>query len=155
LAVVAAHLVETETSYHALEAAHHLVLYQAEPGDSSWTRMCMRRADRILLVADAEQTPGERIPVLDAAQRLHWRSLDMVLLQSDGRTMPAPGSAWLEKCPVGFHCHVRPGNDGDMKRLARAITGRAVGVVLSGGGARAYGHIGVVKALHEAGIAID
>jgi NTE family protein len=155
LAVVAAHLVETETSYHALEAAHHLVLYQAEPGDSSWTRMCMRRADRILLVADAEQTPGERIPALDAAQRLHWRSLDMVLLQSDGRTMPAPGSAWLEKCPVGFHCHVRPGNDGDMKRLARAITGRAVGVVLSGGGARAYGHIGVVKALHEAGIAVD
>src|SRR6185437_11541186 len=80
---------------------------------------------------------------------------DMVLLQSDGRIMPAPGAAWLEKCPVGFHCHVRLGNNGDMKRLARAMTGRAVGVVLSGGGARGYGHIGVIKALHEAGIAID
>jgi len=155
IAVVSDHLVGTETSYHALEAARHLVLYQAEAADSSWTRLCMRRADRILLVADAEQPAVERIPALDAAQRLHWRSLDMVLLQSDGRIMPAPGAAWLEKCPVGFHCHVRLGNNGDMKRLARAMTGRAVGVVLSGGGARGYGHIGVIKALHEAGIAID
>ena len=39
--------------------------------------------------------------------------------------------------------------------MARVITGTAVGVVMSGGGARAYSHIGALRALHEAGVPID
>ena len=35
------------------------------------------------------------------------------------------------------------------------VTGSAVGVVMSGGGARAYAHIGALKALREAGVPID
>jgi NTE family protein len=43
----------------------------------------------------------------------------------------------------------------DCARLARLIAGQAVGLVLSGGGARAYAHIGVVRALREAGVPLD
>jgi NTE family protein len=39
--------------------------------------------------------------------------------------------------------------------LARRIAGRAVGVVLSGGGARAFAHLGVLEVLEEAGLTID
>jgi len=35
------------------------------------------------------------------------------------------------------------------------LTGNAIGLVLSGGGARGFAHIGVIKALREAGITID
>ena len=42
-----------------------------------------------------------------------------------------------------------------MARLARLLTGRATGVVLSGGGARGFAHIGALRALHEAGVPID
>jgi NTE family protein len=35
------------------------------------------------------------------------------------------------------------------------LTGRAVGLVLSGGGARGFAHLGVVKALREHGVPID
>jgi predicted acylesterase/phospholipase RssA len=40
-------------------------------------------------------------------------------------------------------------------RLARLLTGRGIGLTLSGGGARGLAHIGVVKALRQANIAID
>eukprot|EP00658_Telonema_sp_P-2_P066367 TRINITY_DN55407_c0_g1_i2.p1 TRINITY_DN55407_c0_g1~~TRINITY_DN55407_c0_g1_i2.p1 ORF type:complete len:353 (-),score=70.09 TRINITY_DN55407_c0_g1_i2:117-1175(-) len=42
-----------------------------------------------------------------------------------------------------------------MKRLARRITGCAVGLVLGGGGARGLAHVGVIAALEEQGISVD
>jgi NTE family protein len=41
------------------------------------------------------------------------------------------------------------------ERLARAVAGCSVGVVMSGGGARAYAHIGAVKAMRERRVPID
>ena len=53
------------------------------------------------------------------------------------------------------HHHVRAGNTNDIARLARFISGRAVGLVLAGGGARGFAHIGILKALQEAGVPFD
>ncbi|POG79053.1 hypothetical protein GLOIN_2v1532151 [Rhizophagus irregularis DAOM 181602=DAOM 197198] len=47
------------------------------------------------------------------------------------------------------------GNRSDFARLARRLVGKSVGLVLGGGGARGISHIGVIKALEEAGIPID
>ncbi|KAL3481429.1 lysophospholipase nte1 [Aspergillus californicus] len=44
---------------------------------------------------------------------------------------------------------------GDFHRLARRLCGRAVGLVLGGGGARGIAHVGIIKALEEAGIPVD
>ncbi|CAF9925530.1 MAG: phosphatidylcholine and lysophosphatidylcholine phospholipase [Gomphillus americanus] len=44
---------------------------------------------------------------------------------------------------------------GDFHRLARRLCGKSVGLVLGGGGARGMSHIGVIRALEEAGIPID
>ncbi|KAL2832578.1 hypothetical protein BDW59DRAFT_139444 [Aspergillus cavernicola] len=44
---------------------------------------------------------------------------------------------------------------GDFHRLARRLCGRAVGLVLGGGGARGIAHVGVIKSLEEAGIPVD
>jgi NTE family protein len=43
----------------------------------------------------------------------------------------------------------------DALRLARTMAGRSVGLVLSGGGARAYSHIGVIRAIRERGVPLD
>ncbi|KAK9361485.1 hypothetical protein V1504DRAFT_451696 [Lipomyces starkeyi] len=43
----------------------------------------------------------------------------------------------------------------DFARLARLLSGKAVGLVLGGGGARGLSHLGVIRALEEAGIPID
>lgn len=44
---------------------------------------------------------------------------------------------------------------GDFHRLARRLCGKSVGLVLGGGGARGIAHIGIIRALQEAGIPID
>ena len=44
---------------------------------------------------------------------------------------------------------------GDFHRLARRLSGKSVGLVLGGGGARGISEIGVIHALEEAGIPID
>lgn len=43
----------------------------------------------------------------------------------------------------------------DFSRLARWLTGNSVGLVLGGGGARGAAHVGMLKAIQEAGIPID
>jgi NTE family protein len=149
-------IVETEPSFAALEAAHSLVIYQGEALDSNWTQLCLRRADRILLVGDPTQPPPhDPLPFLDASRHPQWRALDLVLLQPAKRVSPIAAAPWLTAYPVGFHCHISMENEPDLARLTRYITGRAVGLVLSGGGARAYGHIGVIRALREARIPLD
>jgi lysophospholipid hydrolase len=44
---------------------------------------------------------------------------------------------------------------GDFHRLARRLCGKSVGLVLGGGGARGCAHVGVIRALEEAGLPID
>uniref|UniRef100_F1KRB4 NTE family protein n=2 Tax=Ascaris TaxID=6251 RepID=F1KRB4_ASCSU len=46
-------------------------------------------------------------------------------------------------------------NNSDFARLARILTGNAVGVVLGGGGARGASHVGILRAIREHGIPID
>lgn len=43
----------------------------------------------------------------------------------------------------------------DMARLARWMAGKAVGLVLSGGGSRGLAHLGVLHALDTAGVPVD
>lgn len=48
-----------------------------------------------------------------------------------------------------------PNMHSDFSRLARWLTGNSIGLVLGGGGARGAAHIGMLKAIQEAGIPID
>ncbi|GMR44302.1 hypothetical protein PMAYCL1PPCAC_14497 [Pristionchus mayeri] len=43
----------------------------------------------------------------------------------------------------------------DFARLARILTGNAIGLVLGGGGARGAAHVGVIRSLREAGVPVD
>ncbi|KAI1468808.1 lysophospholipase NTE1 [Daldinia caldariorum] len=44
---------------------------------------------------------------------------------------------------------------GDFQRLARRLCGKSIGLVLGGGGARGIAHVGIIKAMEEAGIPVD
>ncbi|RMZ84128.1 hypothetical protein DV738_g687, partial [Chaetothyriales sp. CBS 135597] len=44
---------------------------------------------------------------------------------------------------------------GDFHRLARRLCGKSVGLVLGGGGARGIAHVGIIRAMEEAGIPVD
>jgi NTE family protein len=142
----------------AREVDHRFVVYQAEDGATAWTRRCMRQADRVLLVARADEDPGPG-PVEQALAKVDDRATDahevLVLVYPDGGTRPSGTRKWLDVRQVREHVHLRWDGEGDFQRLGRMLAGRAVGVVLGGGGARGFAHIGVLRALAEAGVPID
>lgn len=145
---------KTSTWFSALEASVRYVLYVGDAGEEDWHVMCVRQADCLLLLADASQ-PASCWPEkasINAESALH-RPRHLLLQHRSGSIEPGAASRWLEKLPGVAHHHVR--NAADIERIARLLIGRSVGLVLSGGGARGFAHIGVVRALREAGIRID
>ena len=142
----------------AREVDHRFVVYQAEDGASAWTRRCMRQADRILLVARADEDPGPG-PVEAALAQMEDRATDahemLVIVHPDGSGRPSGTRKWLAGRQVREHVHLRWDGPADFARLGRMLAGRAVGIVLGGGGARGFAHIGVLRALAEAGVPID
>jgi NTE family protein len=143
-----------EEDYDTIELAHDVTLYCGDGTASNWSLLCLRRADLVLFIADGTASP--RPPALArwlVAQP--WRRVGLILMQDAERRLPPPAASWLDAIPVQFHRHIRRGSGADLARLVRDLTDRGVGLVLSGGGARAYGHLGVIAALREYGIPFD
>lgn len=137
------------------ELNHQHLVYEADASWSPWTERCLRQADTILLVgqADDDPAPGE---IEAAMQRVNGRArTELVLLQPEARQRPIGTARWLDARQVTTHHHVRLQHDGDIQRLARRVSGRATGLVLSGGGARGFAHVGALKAFAERSVLID
>ncbi len=131
------------------EAAHDQVLLVADLTHTTtpWGEFCLQQADRILVMAAGELPPG-----LDARPELQGCDL----IGYDISTGSGVLDSWVAALePIESHV-LRTGSlDIDLARLARRLSGRSVGIVLSGGGARAFSHIGVLEELTAAGVIID
>lgn len=101
----------------------------------------------------------------------------MIFLHDEDTRYPTGTAEWLkDRFWVNSHYHVKcprrmfskktkysklviqgppPDINSDFSRLARVVTGQTVGLVLGGGGARGCSHVGIIRALLEAGIPID
>ena len=121
------------------------ILPDASPADGTEVR-CLHTELAAVLPFDVETVQSGAV---------FHRRRELVLLH-EGHD-PAPGSTTplLAGGLYGHHHHVRLDIHADIDRLARLLTGHAVGVVMAGGGARAFTHIGVVKALRQSGVPID
>ena len=141
------------------ESEHQFVLLVADAGPTGWSRRCLRQCDEVVLVADAEQPPAlhrletECVPQ-PGAERGQVRST-LVLLHPPHRRMPERTARWFAGRSVARHIHVRRELARDWGRLGRILGGNATGLVLSGGGARGFAHLGVLGALEEAGVGYD
>ena len=143
---------------HAVEQQHRFVLYEADPRPTAWTRRCLRQADRVLLVgvggSPARPGPVEHTLLYPGSPEGLARR-ELVLIHPPGTTRPSGTAAWLAPRDVADHHHLRRDVPADYDRLARFLAGRAIGLVLGGGGARGAAHLGVIRALEEAGVPID
>ena len=131
------------------------VIYEADDGWTPWTQRCLGMADRVLLVGQgaAPPVPTELDPHL--AAHSDSTATELVLLQPDRIARPSGTAAWLDRYKAGGHHHVRLGRAADFDSFVRRVTGRGLGLVLGGGGARGFAHIGVFKALRECGVTVD
>ena len=138
---------------------NRFIILEADATLTSWTRRCVRQADHILILANAQDSPA--ISEYES-QLFDHHSDDMnrarrtlILVHPNGNKVPSGTLAWLTPRKLDAHRHLRLDTENDFGRVARLLAGRAVGLTLGGGGARGYAHIGVIKAMRELGIPID
>ncbi|HEX3407942.1 MAG TPA: patatin-like phospholipase family protein, partial [Caulobacteraceae bacterium] len=138
-----------------VERDHDFVLYVAEAEEISWKSLVGRQGDRLFRVAHCTDRPPPALPESVVEPLQAQQLVDLVLLHPPGVAAPSGSEDWVATMQPARLFHVREGSEADADRLARVLTGQSVGLVLSGGGARAYAHIGAVRALHERGVPID
>jgi lysophospholipid hydrolase len=141
---------------HEVELAHDYAIYETDPVWSPWSDRVARQSDRLVAVVSAEPDAGEAAQVdrffgagAPRAQRV------LVLMHPPGTLRPKGTARWGQRWAVDRILHVRAGSGGDMARLGRMMAGRPYGLVLGGGGARGFAHLGVRRAMVELGIPID
>lgn len=136
-----------------VEEDHDFVLYVAERDEAAWSSVCARQVDRLFLVGDCLASPG-LAPLPDHPELETLRPTDLILLRPPGRPVACTPN-WIAATGAARWFHVTERDGGDESRIARIVTGTSVGLVLSGGGARAYAHLGAIRALREAGTPFD
>ena len=137
-----------------LEERHDIVLYAAEHEDVAWKAIVGRQVDRLFCVGLGDRAAPVSPQGFAAPPLLEQRLVDLILIQPPGHA-PRNTDPWIEASRASKHYHIRREDPEDLARLARRLTGQSVGLVLSGGGARAYAHIGAIRALHETRTPID
>uniref|UniRef100_A0A1I7UR09 Cyclic nucleotide-binding domain-containing protein n=1 Tax=Caenorhabditis tropicalis TaxID=1561998 RepID=A0A1I7UR09_9PELO len=166
------------------EIAYSLVLYECDFKRTSWTRRCLRMADAILVVANGNESRDQQDDsLLSCNEKGVRQSKELVLLWPENTPTPRGTAAWISESYYSGYHHLRAPNrvfsfpvktpekkiveyyestvygenisPSDFSRLARILTGHAIGVVFGGGGARGAAHAGALRALIEKKVPID
>ena len=122
-----------------------VVLVADDPSDEWWA-MCVRQADLLVMVAASDA------PVLDAPP-LGRTQQDLVLVGP-----AAPGAVvqeWQRAIDAYRITQATGSLDVALRPVAARIAGRSVGIVMGGGGARAFAHLGLLMEFEAAGIEVD
>jgi NTE family protein len=121
-----------------------MVADSAEPG-SVWTDFCVREADVVFALSSG--SPAR--PWIERPDAL--RGCELVVLGPgvEDEVLAALSPREVQVLPAGSD--LQPSLD----MTARRLTGNSIGVVLSGGGARAFAHLGVMEELGRAGVVVD
>ncbi|XP_018378031.1 PREDICTED: neuropathy target esterase sws isoform X3 [Trachymyrmex cornetzi] len=164
------------------EDQHRISLYQCDSSYTLWTQRCVRQADCILIVGLGDRAPSIGRTEREIERLVMRTQKELVLLHKEQNGQrPTNTVQWLNmRSWVSSHHHIQcpkrmftrrsqyrinelyskvlmsePNVHSDFSRLARWLTGTSVGLVLGGGGARGAAHVGMLKAIIEAGIPID
>jgi len=139
---------------HGQEASHDYLIYAASREPDAWTQRCVRQVDRVLVLVRSD-APATATPMLDEIRRAGLRApVELVFLRPEGAT-PGNVFGWRSLCQARSHYFLRAENRHDVASLMRQLTGRGIGLVLGGGGARGFAHLGLMRALSELEIPVD
>lgn len=144
---------ECLAAFEGIEAASDVVILSARVGDTSWYKFALRHADRFFVFARRDARPPTPFPLTvdeDSPAR-RFRLVDLVAVEEGARSSSVREWSDAVRANRIFHWS----GEASLGRLARVLAGKSVALVLSGGGARAYAHIGAVRALREAQVPID
>jgi predicted acylesterase/phospholipase RssA len=123
-----------------------------------WSRQCLIYADLVIVASDFYASSD--IYAIEEALDLYQqhilnKKIYLLLLHPDNAPQPENTIRWYKNRKLNLHIHFRKNHSGDTARFCRIVTHQAVGLVLGGGGAKGFAHVGAVKAMLNAGIQID
>jgi NTE family protein len=122
----------------------------------AWEEFCLSHADRVLAIASdplVHESPADRVGAGEITAALHGSDLVGYGIEPGSGDL----SGWIEELAPGSTFAISAGGQrrSDVARMARRLAGRSVGVVLAGGGARAFAHLGALEVLLDAGMLVD
>jgi NTE family protein len=137
------------------ELRYHYVLYVADAELTPFSRKAIRQADQVILVGD-HKANDVRLNALESfAFEIHSPAARRLVLLHEAHSLISGTARWLDQRPLALHHHIVTSEQAGYDRLARFITGNAVGFIAGGGGALCAAHIGVFGALADAGLSFD
>jgi predicted acylesterase/phospholipase RssA/CRP-like cAMP-binding protein len=143
---------------HEADVGNDHVVLQTDRGMTAWTRRAIRQADRVVVVCSPRPDAAERAKIEEIFAALsdvgHVATM-LAVLHPASADRPRGSARLASSFGVDDLVHVRQGSDTDIARLARLASGHGFGLVLSGGGARGFAHLGALRALREAGVPVD
>jgi predicted acylesterase/phospholipase RssA/CRP-like cAMP-binding protein len=123
-----------------------------------WAKECIAYCDLIIVATNFYEDSS----LYEIEKLLHLytdnvmnKKIYLLLLHPENADMPQHTNNWFQNRSFDLHLHIRKNNQADVRRFCRIVTHQAIGLVLGGGGARGFAHVGVVKALQEAGVEFD
>jgi predicted acylesterase/phospholipase RssA/CRP-like cAMP-binding protein len=138
---------------HEMEADHLILDLGDDPNE--WTRRALGLADRILLFTPP--TPG-RAEMANAALLVADCPSGVrrtMVVEHESHQAPHGSRSLLEQLSCDEALHVARGSSQDLARVVRVAAGKGNTLVLGGGGARGFGHVGAYRALTELGFDVD
>ncbi len=136
----------------------HKFLYLLKSHDTPLAKIALRKANIIYITAYSHSIPRIDKPLLERFQihRINFKpEAALILLHNESTIMSHNSSHWLAQMHFDTYHHVRINVSKDYLRFLRFVRGKAVGVILSGGGTRGWAHLGAIKAIREKKIPID
>lgn len=136
------------------EQLYRFIVLACSPDNTNWSDFAEGQSDLILLLAESNSDPSlrdfERKRIVAPRHVKH----QVLILQHPGVQISATRD-WLSQRDTEYHLHMRGQCRSDLQRVGRVLSGKANGLVLGGGAARGFAHIGIYRALCEAGIPVD
>lgn len=123
-----------------------------------WARQSIAYCDLVIVATAFDEDPGlyevEKMLDLYTSNVMNKR-IYLLLLHPENASLPVNTRKWFEGRIFDLHLHIRANKLADIRRFCRIVTHQAIGLVLGGGGARGFAHVGVLKALMEEGFEFD
>ncbi len=143
---------------HEADVGNDHVVLQTDREMTAWTRRALRQADRVVVICSPNPDATERALIDGIYATMsdvgHVATM-LAVLHPSSVDRPRGTARLVASLGADDVVHVREGSGTDVARLARLASGHGYGLVLSGGGARGFAHLGALRALREAGVPID
>lgn len=144
--------------FESLDNNEDLNILVVDQNDLERSKKCIIYSD-LVIVATSFSENSKLKPIekkLDIYKEgLLGKKVYLLMLHDNIYDVPKGTAKWLKQRNIDLIIHLRKNHEGEIARFCRILTQKANGLVLWGGGAKGFAHIGVVKAMQKKGIPID